>query len=114
MTKVDLLHNLRVKFNELSLREYLIVEEAFEELQEDLKHKKIAIQSRKARIKNLEEEKCELLGIIQGKDKVIKDFEAQISEMRCCENCNNFRHRIDHRCNTECKNLSKWEMKQKL
>ena len=29
MTKIDLLHNLRVKFNELSLREYLIVEEAF-------------------------------------------------------------------------------------
>ena len=60
MTKIDLLHNLRVKFNELSLREYLIVEEAFEELQEDLKHKKIAIQNRKARIKDLEKQNKEL------------------------------------------------------
>lgn len=40
MTKLDLFHNLRVKFNELSLREFLIVEEAFNELQEDLKYKK--------------------------------------------------------------------------
>lgn len=91
MTKVDLLHNLRVKFNELSLREYVIVEEATNELLEDLKHKKIAIQNRKARI---------------------KDLEKQIEKMKCCENCNNFKHRIDHRCNTECKNLSKWEMKE--
>lgn len=34
MTKVDLLHNLRMKFNELSLREYLIVEETTNELEQ--------------------------------------------------------------------------------
>ena len=33
MTKVDLLHNLRVKFNELSPREYIIVDEVIKELQ---------------------------------------------------------------------------------
>ena len=38
-------------------------------------------------------------------DKV-KELEAQIEKMKCCENCNNFMHRVDHRCNTKCKNLS--------
>ena len=35
MTKVDLVHNLRVKFNELSLREHLIVEETVKELEQE-------------------------------------------------------------------------------
>lgn len=34
-------------------------------------------QPLKKRIEELEKEKCELLGIIQGKDKVIKDLEWQ-------------------------------------
>lgn len=33
------------------------------------------------RIEELEQEKCELLGIIQGKDKVIKDLEWQLQEV---------------------------------
>ena len=41
------------------------------------------------------------------------ELEAQIERMKCCENCNNFMHRIDHRCNTKCKNLSEWERKEK-
>lgn len=40
----------------------------------------------------------------------IINLENQIEKMRCCENCGNFNHRIDNRCNTECKNLSKWEL----
>lgn len=51
--------------------------ETTKELQEDLKHKKIAIQTRKARIKDLEQEKCELLGIIQGKDTAIQDLQKK-------------------------------------
>ena len=43
----------------------------------------------------------------------LKELEAQIEKMKCCENCNNFMHRIDHRCNTKCKNLSEWEIKEK-
>ena len=39
-----------------------------------------------------------------------EQLKAQNEKMRCCENCSNFKHRIDHRCNTECKNLSKWEL----
>ena len=39
----------------------------------------------------------------------ITDLENRIEKMRRCENCSNFKHKIDHRCNTECKNLSKWE-----
>ena len=40
----------------------------------------------------------------------IIDLENQIKKLRRCENCSNFKHRIDHRCNIECKNLSKWEL----
>ena len=41
------------------------------------------------------------------------ELKAQIEKMKCCENCNNYCHRIDHRCNTKCKNLSEWEIKEK-
>ena len=41
-----------------------------------------------------------------------RELEARIEKMKCCENCNNFMHRIDHRCNTKCKNLSEWEIKE--
>lgn len=38
-------------------------------------------------IKQLEQEKCELLGIIQGKDKAIKELEERIEKMKCCMKC---------------------------
>ncbi|MBO7712225.1 MAG: hypothetical protein J6S85_01580 [Methanobrevibacter sp.] len=38
-------------------------------------------KSRDEILKAIEQEKCELLGIIQGKDKVIKDLEWQLQEM---------------------------------
>lgn len=44
---------------------------------------------------------------------VVKELKSQIEKMKCCENCNNFMHRKDHRCNTKCKNLSEWEIKEK-
>ena len=47
-------------------------------------------------IKELEEEKCELLGIIQGKDKVIQELEKENAELTCqmkrntfCYSCKN-------------------------
>lgn len=46
-------------------------------------------------------------------DKCVADLEVQIEKMRCCENCNNYQHRIDHRCNTKCKNLSEWKIREK-
>ena len=42
----------------------------------------------------------------------IKLLNKRIEKMKCCENCNNYQHRIDHRCNTKCKNLSEWEIKE--
>ena len=39
-------------------------------------------------IKELEKEKCELLGIIQGKDKVIQELEKEIAELDCQKNRN--------------------------
>lgn len=39
------------------------------------------------RIAELEQEKCELLGIIQGKDKAIKELEEKISVLLSCKNC---------------------------
>ncbi len=38
-------------------------------------------------IPDLEKEKCELLGIIQGKDKVLKELEEKISVLLSCKNC---------------------------
>lgn len=61
MTKVDLLHNLRMKFNELSLREYLIVEETTNEL---------------------EQENNKLLDVINNQDVKIADLEQQIEKMK--------------------------------
>ena len=61
------------------------------------------------KIKELEEEKCELLGLIQAKDKLIE-------KMKCCGNCKwcsnqccieNFENPISHR---GCENYSQWEL----
>lgn len=70
---------------------------ATEEMQEDLKHKKIAIQNRKARI---------------------KDLEKQIEKMKCCGNC---KYQVWDECGESCdyKGVSgvsgdcdKWEIKE--
>lgn len=74
-------------------------EEQIEALQEDLKHKKIAIQSRKARIKNLE---------------------RQIEKMKCTRNCMTF---YNFKCPWQeqpkgdnlpksCKGCKEWELKE--
>ena len=42
-------------------------------------------------IKELEEEKCELLGIIQGKDKVIQELEKELNKANeLCEKAEQF------------------------
>lgn len=48
----------------------------------------------------------------EPREKRIAELEQQIEIMKCCENCNNYCHQIDHRCNTKCKNLSEWEIKE--
>ena len=69
----------------------------------------------------LEKEKCELLGIIQGKDKVIQELEKenaelkeQIEQMKCCENCRYYSRTYGH-CYLydsyqNCKSLSNWRL----
>ena len=44
-------------------------------------------KSTKEILKMIEQQKCELLGIIQGKDKVIKELEEKISVLLSCKNC---------------------------
>ena len=72
-------------------------------------------------IKELEEEKCELLGIIQGKDKVIQELEKenaelkeQIEQMKCCENCRYYSRTYEHCYSYDsyqnCKSLSNWRL----
>ena len=72
-------------------------------------------------IKELEEEKCELLGIIQGKDKVIQELEKenaelkeQIEKMKCCENCRYYSRTYGHCYSYDsyqnCKSLSNWRL----
>ena len=63
----------------------------------------------------LEEEKCELLGIIQQKDELIR-------KMKCCENCNHRQKVLEMEvldldkdelrepCNV-CNNYDKWEFR---
>ena len=64
--QVNLLHKLDVKFNKLSLREHLIVEEATKELQEE--NKKIYQR-------------------MTGLDEVLVRKNEQIEKMKCCGNC---------------------------
>lgn len=53
----------------------------------------------------LKQEKCELLGIIQKKDELIK-------KMKCCENCKHGYHDRYHtlQCIRNCINFNKWEL----
>lgn len=39
------------------------------------------------KLAEIEEEKSELLGVIQGKDEAIKELKAQISVLLSCKNC---------------------------
>ena len=41
-----------------------------------------AIMGMRSRIAELEKEKCELLGIIQGKDKVVQELEKENAELK--------------------------------
>ena len=83
-------------------------------------------------IKELEKEKCELLGIIQGKDKVIQELKKElnsmlvsknqqlakakeiIEKMKCCENCRHYSHTYGHCYSYDeyqnCKSLSNWRL----
>ena len=69
----------------------------------------------------LEKEKCELLGIIQDKDKVIQELKKenaelkeQIEQMKCCENCRHYSHTYGHCYSYDeyqnCKSLSNWRL----
>lgn len=53
-------------------------------------------------VERLENDKCELLGIIQQKDELIK-------KMKCCGNCI-YRGECDLSGYKECKNFDKWEL----
>ena len=46
-----------------------------------------AIMEMRSRIAELEKEKCELLRIIQGKDKVVQELKEKISILLSCKNC---------------------------
>ncbi len=70
-------------------------------------------EPREKRIADLEDKLANADCQLEGRDKEITELEAQIEKMKSCENCNNFMHRIDHRCNTKCKDLSEWEIKEK-
>ena len=46
---------------------------------EEIKRLKDFVEPREKRIAELEKEKCELLGIIQGKDKVIQELKKAVN-----------------------------------
>ena len=82
------------------------LEKQIEELEAKIKHltEQLEPQTASALFEQVEEE--------VRQEQRIKELESQIEKMKCCENCNNFMHRIDHRCNTKCKNFSEWEIKE--
>ena len=49
---------------------------------EEIKRLTDFIEPREKRIEELEKEKCELLGIIQGKDEVIQDLKKKNAELK--------------------------------
>ena len=55
--------------------------------------------------KNYEKEKCELLGIIQGKDKVIAELKAQIEKTKCCFTCKYHQCIYEGNLKSTCKKL---------
>ena len=61
------------------------------------------------KIKELEKEKCELLGLIQAKDKLIKKMKSCGNCKWCSNQCciENFENPISHR---GCENYSQWEL----
>ena len=59
------------------------------DLEQDLKHKKIAIQNRNARIKELEETCKDLSDKFDFQVKRVMQLEAQIEKMKCPQNCKN-------------------------
>ena len=61
----------------------------------------------KAQVERLEKEKCELLGLIQEKDKLIE-------KMKCCENCRHYSRTYGHCYSYDsyqnCESLSNWSL----
>ena len=98
----------------MSCREYA---DHIEKLEQDLKHKKIAIQNRKARIKDLEKQIKELkekhkqdeLGLIITNSSARAELQEQIEKMKCCYNCKHSRTEYEH-CKTD--KHEKWELKE--
>ncbi len=72
--------------------------------------KYIKLEMSSSDVDRLEKEKCELLGIIQQKDEVIR-------KIRNCHNCKNasFSYEDNH-CNLlltlQCRSYDKWELSQ--
>ena len=77
----------------------------------------------KAIVTDFNKEKCELLGIIQGKDKVIQELEKenaelkeQIEQMKCCENCRYYSRTYGHCYSYDeyqnCTSLSNWKLSE--
>ena len=60
-------------------------------------------------IKELEKEKCELLGIIQEKDKVIEEMKKTLYEQRDCRTCKYWKLTFDVEPCKSCQK-DKWEL----
>lgn len=48
----------------------------------------------------------------EGVPSVNPKLDTLIKKMKCCANCENYCHRIDNRCNTECKNHNLWKLNE--
>ena len=93
--EIDLLHKLDVKFNKLSLREHLIVEEATKELQMPCSSCHLPLpQTLIDKNKELQEENRRLVNDYEMihncfliNENEVKELEKQNKELQCCQNC---------------------------
>lgn len=78
-------------------------------LTELLNHSNVRLAEEQLQNVELEEEKCELLGLIQAKDKLIKKMKSCGNCKWCSNQCciENFENPISYR---GCENYSKWEL----
>lgn len=82
-------------------------EQEFRKLTEEAKFKAFSVMCKKA--VDLEQEKCELLGIIQQKDELIKKLRRQIEKIKSCRCVYETKKEYEEPCRN-CHNRSEWRL----
>ena len=69
-------------------------------------------EPREKRIAELEDKLANANYQLEGRDNEIRELEAQIERMKCCQNCNNTWNGYHLGVCNDCKNHNKWELRR--